>query len=644
MKLNQFFYFLIFSVISCFLHTACSGGDDDPIVGPEPGGGSGTTVTLSTPVVSEITYQSATISSTITGASSVTKKGFCYSTSNQTPTIQDKTLDMNSAGNTIKLILNNLQPQTTYYVRAYVYHADGTTYSSAISFTTAKKTVHDELESYKAPAYKDDYTSIAGWDKRSQWNLANVHDPSVVLAEDGYYYMYTTDASYGNAHEQGGHFHGRRSKDLVNWEYLGGTMQNLPDWVIPKLNEIRKAMGLAEVNPDKKAFGYWAPCVRKVKNGLYRMYYSIVCPGTIDGDGTWSERAFIGMMENTDPANNNGWVDKGYVITNAADKGLNYRVPAGQWANCYFKWNAIDPSYIITPEGKHWLIYGSWHSGFPAVELNAETGKPMMELPNPWGTDADIAPYGKLVATRQMGNRWQGSEGPEVVYNPETGYYYLFVAFDALDVPYNTRVVRSRNVDGPYVGIDGTDVTKFGGEMYPIVTHPYKFSEGYGWVGISHCCIFDDGKGNWYYASQARLPKDISGINASNAVMMGHVRSIRWTEDGWPLVLPERYGAVPQIPISEDELVGNWEHIVLKHVYGEQQESVTMTLTADHKVTAGDWKGSTWKFEADKQILTVNGRKLYVQREVDWEASPRKHSIVYVGLENKLTYWGKKAN
>ena len=26
---------------------------------------------------------------------------------------------------------------------------------------------------------------------------------------------------------------------------------------------------------------------------------------------------------------------------------------------------------------------------------------------------------------------------------------------------------------------------------------PYKFSKGYGWVGIAHCAIFDDGKDNW---------------------------------------------------------------------------------------------------------------------------------------------------
>ena len=142
------------------------------------------------------------------------------------------------------------------------------------------------MDKYIAPSYPDDYTSIADWGNRSQWNLANVHDPSIVLAEDGYYYMYQTDASYGNAHEAGGHFHCRRSKDLVNWEYMGGTMNSLPDWVIPKLNEIRNAMGLNEVQPDINTFGYWAPCVRKVRNGLYRMYYSIVCPGLINGENT----------------------------------------------------------------------------------------------------------------------------------------------------------------------------------------------------------------------------------------------------------------------------------------------------------------------------------------------------------------------
>lgn len=64
---------------------------------------------------------------------------------------------------------------------------------------------------------------------------------------------------------------------------------------------------------------------------------------------------------------------------------------------------------IITDSGEHWMIYGSWHSGIAAVKLDAGTGKPAATLGAPFGTDAEIAPYGKLIATRQAGNRWQGS-------------------------------------------------------------------------------------------------------------------------------------------------------------------------------------------------------------------------------------------
>lgn len=179
--------------------------------------------------------------------------------------------------------------------------------------------------------------------------------------------------------------------------------------------------------------------------------------------------------------------------------------------------------------------------------------------------------------------------------------------------------------------------------MLPIVIHLTNSTNSNGWVGISHCAIFDDGNGNWYYASQGRLPKDVPGINSSNAVMMGHVRSIKWTSTGWPVVMPERYGAVPLVPITENELVGNWEHIDLSYSYGKQKTSNTMTLSADHKVTDGSWKGATWSYDTDNQRITFsNGVEVCLQREADWEASPRTHTIVYAGYTNSKTYWGKK--
>lgn len=627
--------FIWLSLLTILFLAACSDSNDDTEYNQDSG------IVIATPEVTATTGTSLTVTSSVSGSvDDVVKKGFCYSVNTQSPTISDNVVD---ADENFSATLSGLMGNTTYYIRAYVYGNSRYTYSETLTASTESQSMDEQLKNYVAPTYEDNYVNIADWSKREQWNLSNVHDPTVVQAEDGYYYMYQTDASYGNAHTAGGHFHGRRSKNLVDWEYLGGTMQNLPDWVIPKLNEIRAEMGLAPTTANTADFGYWAPCVRKVRNGLYRMYYSIVCPGTLSGDGTWSERAFIGLMENENPANNDGWVDKGYVITNASDKNLNFHVAANNWANCYYKWNAIDPSYIIDNNGTHYLVYGSWHSGIVLVELDGETGKVKADLPKPWGTNEDIAAYGQLIATRQMGNRWQGSEGPEVIYHD--GYYYLFLAYDALEVPYNTRVARATNITGPYLSMDGTDVTTVGGDILPVVTHPYKFNGSDGWVGISHCCVFDDGNDNWFFASQGRFPANVGGNAYSNAIMMGQVRCIRWTKDGWPLVMPERYGAVPQVEITESELVGNWEHIDLAYSYGNQQTSTLMTLSADHKVTAGNWEGATWTYDSSNRCLSFdNGIELYLQRETDWEASPRTHTIVYAGYgDNCKTYWGKKS-
>jgi len=522
-----------------------------------------------------------------------------------------------------------------------VYKTDTTVTNMLVSAVDSMNIVNEQVVYYTAPNYADDYSSVSSYANRLSWNLGNVHDPTVVKCST-YWYMYGTDASYGNVLNGYGHFPYKYSRDLVNWYYRGCAMnQTPPSWVKDSLNAIRGRLGLAAIaNPN---YGFWAPCIRKVGN-KYRMYYSIIIDNyignglqntTANFDNTWTERAFIGMMESTDLATN-VWVDKGYVISSVSDKTSWARASTSDWS-AYFKWNAIDPTYIVTPEGNHWLIYGSWHSGIPEVQLDSATGKPL-KLSN-------LADYGTRIARRVANdaNRWQGQEGPEIMYNSKTGYYYLFLAYDELSVNYNTRVCRSKTITGPFYGYNGASITN-GAECYPIITHPYKFNNHSGWVGFSHCCVFQNtDTGDWYYCSQARLPANTNGNAYSNAIMMGHVRKIMWTDDGWPVVLPERYANVPQIPITDNDLVGTWENITLNYVAGVQQTSTTLNLLPNYTAT-GAISGA-WSYNANTKTLTIGTQKLKVQRELDWEASPRIPTIVYSGL-NSLgrSLWGKKVN
>ena len=567
-------------------------------------------------------------------------------------------------------------------------------------------TVADATVSYTAPTYKDNYTSISSWANKDQWNLSNTHDPTVFKWTDGYWYMFGTDASYGDAHKSattGKHFQGKRSTDLVNWEWVPGVMDGIPDWLVTKLNEYREAQNLDPIAKADISAGYWAPCARVITvDGVtkVRMYYDIVVDNYIKTgaktstafDGSWSERAFIGVMETTNPNGGpSAWTDLGYVLCSSSDRGpAGYsRESTNDW-DAYFYFNAIDPTYFVDDDGSHWMIYGSWHSGFAIVRINPATGKVAavdgddyltgnvtgdFKMGFPWspnGTkDAPLPEelkaqgYGTRIYSRNPASRWQGSEGPELV--KKGGYYWLFFANDGLDIPYQTRVVRAEKITGPYYDLTGRNFTSYGnGSPMPIVTHPYKFTDEepasggygscYGWVGISHCAVFNDGD-DWYYMSQQRLPKDISGINASNALMMGGVRKIVWTPtdgtpDLWPIALPERYAGIPENykggTVTESELPGTWQHINLKYTSKGAMDVATELILNTDNTMSGALTGS-WSFNSADQTLTftpTSGTEVIVsvRREVDWEKVPRVPIIVYAGTQKDLgmTYWGKQ--
>lgn len=109
--------------------------------------------------ISNLTNTTASLNVTITseGASAITAKGVCWSTSHN-PTIADsKTSNRHSLGSsspnktnditanlTFTATLTGLSPHTTYYARVYATNSFGTSYSNEITFiTTGAVTVTD---------------------------------------------------------------------------------------------------------------------------------------------------------------------------------------------------------------------------------------------------------------------------------------------------------------------------------------------------------------------------------------------------------------------------------------------------------------------------------------------------------------------
>ncbi len=93
-----------------------------------------TTPTVAASSVSNITSNSASVSSSVSGNCGVISRGFCYGTSSN-PTISGQHTSNGNGTGSFTGTLSGLTPSTTYYVRAYATNAAGTAYGSQTSFT-----------------------------------------------------------------------------------------------------------------------------------------------------------------------------------------------------------------------------------------------------------------------------------------------------------------------------------------------------------------------------------------------------------------------------------------------------------------------------------------------------------------------------
>ncbi|MBR1769526.1 MAG: hypothetical protein IJ748_03620 [Bacteroidales bacterium] len=92
---------------------------------------------IESPNIVNIYSSTATINGEISsdGGFLITQRGICYSTSSNPTTSSLHTTDGTGMGSFVSY-LTNLQPNTTYYIKAYATNSIGTSYSTEISFKT----------------------------------------------------------------------------------------------------------------------------------------------------------------------------------------------------------------------------------------------------------------------------------------------------------------------------------------------------------------------------------------------------------------------------------------------------------------------------------------------------------------------------
>jgi arabinan endo-1,5-alpha-L-arabinosidase len=442
----------------------------------------------------------------------------------------------------------------------------------------------------------DTYPSVTAFDRRLQWGPYNTHDPSVIKEGD-YFYCYSTDAAYGITVPPG--IQVRRSKDLVEWEFVGFVFNTLP----------KQGSDFITNNGGTPFNSLWAPYVMKVGNE-FRLYYSL--------SSAKPRLSAIGLATAANPLG--PWTEKGLAVTSRD--------------NAAIQTNAIDPTVIVTPTGEHWMYYGSAWDGIYILKLNPVTGLA--------ASDGD---KGKRIAQRGFtGGIINGNiEGPEIIFNEGLQKYFLFIAYDWLETKYNVRVGRADSPEGPFLDFNGKDLNEEE-DNAPMILTPYKFANHGGWQGTSHPSVFKS-ENQYYLAHQGRPGVD-------KYFMVLHVRKVFWTEDGWPVISPQRFAGTEQTAITKEELAGDWERISLDYRvvpgYAEEQLSPDFQVSAVVQLNAnGTFNGitnNTWTYNSPWLELNWNGEsvdKIIVERGRDWEN--KRACLVFTGLNNKgVAVWGKK--
>ncbi len=405
--------------------------------------------------------------------------------------------------------------------------------------------------------------------KPPKYKSVSVHDPSVIRAEDGTFYIF------------GSHMAAAKSQDLISWTSISRDAQAGCTLVEDVQNQMKEALSWA------KTTTFWAPDVQQLPDGRYAMYYC-TCEGS-------SPLSALGLAIADAPEG--PYVNRG-VFLKSGMSGYN--------ANYYP--NVVDPCAFFDRDGRMWMVYGSYSGGIFILEMDPETGFPL---------------EGQNYGTKLLGKNHARIEGPYILYSPETEYYYLFLSFGGLDSNggYNIRVCRSKNPDGPYEDSLGQEMIRCGGAagtfFHDVDYEPYgvKLMGGYRFDAAEsdtgktvqafrspghNSAYFEEETGRYFMIFHTRFANSGESFSV-------RVHQMFMNEEGWPVVSPLRYTGEGREAPAPANRPGAYKILFHEHdINTVEHVSETAALRADGTVD-GACRG-TWECAGENTVrLTLDG-------------------------------------
>ncbi len=384
----------------------------------------------------------------------------------------------------------------------------------------------------------------------------------------------------------------QKSKDLIHWEMVGKVIpepsRDAEEWVGTK--------------------NIWAPDIVKVGDE-YRLYAS---------NSSWGVRQsciFLAVADNPE-----GPFEPRQIVLKTSNE-----------VNA----NAIDANIITDVKtGEMYMLYGSFWGGCHIIKLDKETG---------------LAAEGGLGICLASRPSWLSTavEGPYMIYNPDTDYYYLFVSYGSLKTDYQIRVGRSKYVTGPFVDHNGKEMTDPfdpGNNIGLMQMCGYSWNDGTAYMGPGHNSVLHDKDGSWYMVCHIR-EKNYKDTNKMEPSTM-QIRKMFWTKAGWPVVSPEPYAGEIDQEIPLEEVLGKYERINLAYSLPQGvQSAVPMKLD---RGKYGDYYEccsiqGQWEYKNGRFYISYGPHKEEAFVTAVWDAERNCPTIGLAGLsEEGVPFWAKK--